>query len=387
MTARRKSPAFCFMEVLAMFLFVVYALFTAPVELMPREQLAVVRSVVPKVDCRETMEVLLSQDTIWYDDDSMPQSYQDPVPPITGLRLPSSVLAPPEIFEAARFKFPWGHTAGTSRCSNVRTVKFLKLPSVNGEYLLPIVYWREGLEYRWAFPRGTVAGEILLEANSSGEWYCFEIRTRTKRHDQWDVDVFRPFPRADHFARAVKDHPRLVAFANSTQTATGPFELRDEFGVFQTDGYIDVLPRMEEELVERLLTQTTFLSCHGEHWKAVDDQICHCPTSEQDFSIVPGHYDAGVIEISDRSCARCHETTSAAIGNFDSQRVLYGRIWGSDSNFSFSILNPDRSAANAEYAGPSEDLRRDFLNSGIIAPYDATVHLSDFYQQTRVVAR
>ena len=177
-----------------MSLLVVYVLFTAPVELMPRAQQEVVRSVIPTVDCRQTTDVLRSGDTIWYDDDSMPQSYQDPIPPITGLRTPSSILAPPEVFDGDRFRFPWGHTAGTSRCVNVKTVKFLKLPSVNGEYLLPIVWWQEGLEYRWAFPKGTVAGEILMQSNSSGEWYVFEIRTRTKRDDQWDVDVFRPFP-------------------------------------------------------------------------------------------------------------------------------------------------------------------------------------------------
>lgn len=381
-----RKPSLYPSEVLGVIVYIAVFLLNAPIDLMPKERVAVIKSILPAVECRLTEAALNSEVTIWYDDESLPASYQDMIPPVTGLRTAFSPLAPDEIFTGGRFRYPWGHTAGTDRCNNCETIKFLTLPVVD-EYVLPIVWWRDGLEYRWVFPRGTVAGEVLFQRNSIGGPYVFEIRTRTKKYDQWDVDVFRPFPRADHFAKAVADKPGLVKFASDTTTAKGPFVLRDNFGVQAQTGYVDVLPNLEEDLVERLLTETKFKSCHGEHWKAVDNQVCHCPTSNQEFNIVPGNYDAGMLEVSDKSCARCHETTSAAIGTFDGARVLYGRIWGSDSNFSFSILNPSQAQADAQYAGPAVDLHPAMIQSNLIKPFDANVHLEEFYHRTEVKGR
>ena len=67
--------------------------------------------------------------------------------------------------------------------------------------------------------------------------------------------------------------------------------------------------------------------------------------------------------------------------------MLFRSIWGSDSNFSFSILNPQRALSDAGYAGPGVDLREDFRAAGIIVPFDGSVHLPEFYRETRVVQR
>ena len=91
-------------------------IFAAPaVELMPHAEAELIRRAMPHVADQDVNVVLRHESTIWYDERSMPQAYQDPIPPITGLRTPHSPVAPAEIFSGGRFKFPWGHTAGTHR--------------------------------------------------------------------------------------------------------------------------------------------------------------------------------------------------------------------------------------------------------------------------------
>lgn len=383
----RRRAAFVFTEVFAMLILLCALTLeqVRPVQILPARALDEIRQSLPDVDDPETQRILRDAGTLWYDEESMPQAYQDPIPPITGLRNPSSPVAPAEIFAGGRFRFPWGFTAGTHRCGPaVSTVKFVALPRVR-DVLLPVVYWREGLEYRWVFPRRTMVGEVLyLSHPSNGHRYVFEIRTRTKEPDQWTVNVLRPYPTSTHLyrrleeigqgssrlARHLQDPPVLPAAA-----------LADGFGAMRSDGHIDVLPPIDDDLAIRLL-QTPFLSCHGERWMAdrsSDGPASYAPTTDDPFSIVPANYDGGVLEVSDANCAQCHQNCSEPIALFDSQRVLYGRIWGSDQVFSWHPFDPIHVLADEDYAGGDGNLRRSFLDAGIVQPFDADRHLPDYY--------
>lgn len=356
-----------------------------PVRLIPVAEELAWRKALPVIECKPTQSVLRDDSVIFYDERSMPPAYQDSIPPITGIRSPhDSIFTHNDqtegLFSAGRFAFPWGETAGIHRCENVHTVKFLWLPKIQGE-TLPIAYWQEGFEYRWIFPRRTVVGEILaMRRPSDGLLYVFEIRTRTKSYDSWEVDVFRPFPRVENLIAALpSDAPKhLVEHLKFTRIQ--PKALNDQFGVIRQPGYIDSLPPIDDDLAADLLTSTPFKSCHGEHWRtAVDGSVCHCPTTEDEFSIIPANYDAGMFEVSDQSCARFHNNASQPIANFRDNAVLYGRIWGSDQVFSFHPFRPELVLSDSDYTG--DDLRPEFISAGVVEPFDADLHLPEFYRE------
>lgn len=353
----------------------------APVELLSADEVRGLRAAVPRLSDENLERQIKSDDVLWYDERVMLQAYQDPIPPITGLRTPSSPIAPVEIFSGGRFRFPFGHTAGTHRCGDaVRTVQFLKLPRALG-VLLPVVYIQHGLAYEWYFPKGTIVGEMMMVYAPNGVPYVFELRIRRREIDHWAVDAFRPFPTAERMAvvlEAAGGSEGLVRFLRNPKTLR-PMLMRDSFGVLAQNAGVDVLPEIDDSLVASLLTTTTFHSCHGERWKADGDLECYAPTTNDPFSIVPANYDGGFFAVDDQSCSRCHQHAGQGIGDFDGSRVLYGRIWGNDQIISFHPLHPARAAGDADYGGPDVDLRREFLESGILAPYDRERHLPTHY--------
>lgn len=70
-----------------------------------------------------------------------------------------------------------------------RSVKGMDLPG-------KIKVWKENADvrafvlvprWRWAFPEGTVAYDVLFNA----EWEIFEVRTQTKEQDEWRTKVYK----------------------------------------------------------------------------------------------------------------------------------------------------------------------------------------------------
>lgn len=354
-------------------------------DLLGSEKMAGLRAILPVVQDGETMAALTSRNTIWYDDETMPPTYQDAVFPIVGIRTTDNVLAPAGFFENGHFRFPWGHTAGTHRCDRVRTVKFLTLPVHQGA-LLPVVYWREDSGYHWIFPKGTLVGEVMILDSAEQGSFVFEIRVRRREIDHWQIDAFRPFPTAQHLVRAIRSaRPRwlmndrlyqLVEHLNDPHTLERA-TLDDDFGAFQAVGAVDTLPPIDDDVVADVLRQTPFRSSQGEVWKRDGDLECHAPTTEDDFSVVPARYDAGVVAVDEMSCARCHRNTAQPIGEFQPENVLYGTIWGSDQIFSWHPFDPDTARGNVE--GLIYSMRQSFLDGNIVEEYDSTRHRAEDY--------
>src|SRR5262249_38078700 len=115
-----------------------------------------------------------------------------------------------EPFGNGNREFPWAHPAGTHRTTNVTSFKFLHLPTDESGKLAPIVWFRargttdNALGYAWRFPVGAVLGEVLLMRDEDGSQYCFEMRIRTREQENWEPQVFRPFPRAQDLADGIK---------------------------------------------------------------------------------------------------------------------------------------------------------------------------------------
>src|SRR5687768_8160815 len=181
-----------------------------PVDLMPPSRLAMFASRAPCVVPGRVRDALESARTIWYDKHSLTPGYQDSfgdnvVTPI-GMR-PNTIasnlidLAVPgghaQIFSARGiFHFPFGNPIGNVPTALV--IDFWQPPEQAGA-LLPVVHWRrDPNEYthrvEWMFPAGTLFGELMFLDDAG--LHPFEIRTRVRTLDRWEVDVYRPFPRA-----------------------------------------------------------------------------------------------------------------------------------------------------------------------------------------------
>lgn len=372
-------------------------------QLLDPATLAAYREAVPRFAYERLNQIVEDEDTLWYDDDVMPPAYQDTIAPdvTVGCRANSfgAQLIVPQgrpTFNAAGddFAFPFGATAGTD---NARTevVDFLSLPKVDGR-TLPIVYYIErgqrsgfGLvEWRWLYPKGTVFGEMIFMRDGEGRRVPVELRTREKFKDGWAMNAYRPFPTAASLAAAVAKarpqfaaNPELAAFVRHLQdpTTLEAKRLASTFftDVFTQDGFLDVLPDSgDPALMHELLTTTTFVTAFASPWKKNGDATAWAAATNAADGIVPAGYEAGVIEVGDSSCTRCHQDALRPIEDFAPAAVLYGDIWGSDQIFSFHVMDP------ATCRGASTDNRRlrpSFRASGLVQLYDPKMHGADVY--------
>src|SRR5262245_43481991 len=167
-------------------------------DLMPPERLAELAARAPCVPPGALRDALESPLTLWYDKRALTPGYQDSfgdnIETPIGMR-PNTIdpelidLAVPgghaQIFQqVGLFQFPFGNPIQTT--DTVAVVDFWRPPDG-----LPVVYWqRDPNDYthrvEWMFPKGTVFGELLF-IQAGGALHPFEIRTRTRTLDGWQV--------------------------------------------------------------------------------------------------------------------------------------------------------------------------------------------------------
>jgi hypothetical protein len=377
-------------------------------QILDAATLAKYKAALPKVAYGRLADLLLSPSTLYWDKATMIPSYQDSVGDGAGTPIGAranaqgrAVIVPEgkRLFsdDGTTWAFPFAHTAGTDRSTNVFVVNFMTLPAKDGK-LLPVVYDRiddpngkGGLglhRWTWMFPKGTVLGEILFIKDAAGALLPSEIRTRTRWIDGWAVNVFRPFPTAASLSARIKalrpgyaTSPALAAvIAHLADPGTlEPVTLTSPaFGnLFTASGAIDTLPDLgDDALVRELLRTTPFVSAYQETWQTKGAQRTYAASTKAKLSIVPDGYEAGLLPVNETSCASCHRDAGRAIDDFEPQAILYGDIWGQDRIFSFHPWDQSRYAS---FNNENRAVRPGF--GEIVVPRDPAKHPGDLYRK------
>jgi hypothetical protein len=334
-----------------------------------------------------------------YTEDEMPRTYQNWDGQLQGVHLASYNISADqsEPFGNGNYEFPWGAPAGTHRTNNVTSFRFLWLPRDENGRLRPIVWYQKHLagnsspSYAWSFPVGCVVGEVLTLRGPDGYGYTFELRLRFRKSDQWGVDVFRPFATADDLARRIRElrpnaeqNPKLAALIHHLEQPQNlPWRrLADQQPgqrVFSQWAGVDMLPSVGDDgLVGELLSSTTFTSCLDQTWRVGSNGAwAYAPTTKASFHVVPANYDAGFVEVSGRSCQRCHNTCNQHVDRFNFGRDWYGHIRGSDGIFSFHPFEPSTVSGNGFSSGVQ--MRQSLTQAGALEAYDRRKHSSAVY--------
>jgi len=351
------------------------------------------RRLLPRVEDERVQEILDDPQLILYTDQEMPKAYQFLDGMMPGIHRVSYNISAngSEPFGNGNREFPWATPAGAHRSKNVSSFRFLRLPVDDKGKVIPIVWFHAPsktngqMTYGWRFPVGSVLGEVLLMRGPDGYDYCFELRVRFREQSDWDVDAFRPFPRAADLAERLKElrpgwgeDQKLVAFmdqleppAKLPQLTLTDYHPRKSFK--QKMGIHELPSLNDEALVRELLTQTTFKSASGESWMTAEGgEVTAAPTTKAPFHIVPANYDAGFVAVDRLSCMRCHETVNQPVDKFQAGRDWYGRIRGSDGIFSFHPFDPSCISDNG-YGRPVQ-MRKELVAAGVLVRYDATKH-------------
>ena len=340
------------------------------VEFMPEHDLTPLKRALPQVADSEVNEILQSEDTMWYDEDSMVFLYQDSIETVTGGRAncvgrdvgernannPAIAKLMNYFGPDYRFMFPFRTAAGTDNVTNSRVINFWAPPQKNGQ-TLPVRWWQLSSRgrWRWAFPKDTYFGEVLFQKAPDGQWIVFEIRTRKRYLDGWEVNVFRPFPTASSFASGImKKRPdwafnfelrkMIQHLENPATLIPNRWESKPYGKVFPPiQGALDPLPEISDwRTIAELLQETTFQSAEGAIWKEHGGLQTYAPASKSDFSLVPRGYEMGMIPVNEVSCNRCHQQTGRRLSTFEFDIILYGEVWGEDQIFTWHLFEPHK---------------------------------------------
>ncbi len=390
-----------------------------PVEILPESIVSDLLSRMPPVWDPWLRDILDSSDTMWYDRSVIVPGYQDsygddmsfPV----GFR-PNTIesglinLAVPGghgwlFIRSGEFHFPFGRTGHPQDARNTSVVDFWRLPRENGS-LLPVVYWNynpNGNTHRieWMFPVGTVFGEVILISDSTNRSHIFEIRTRLRQRDGWEVDIYRPFPTAESFADAlelkrqeranwmsspsINDLLRHLRDPSTVSPATiGGTHFNGAFT--SVSGGVDVIPSAgDETFISELLRQTPFRTSKYSIWKQTGGLAAFAASTSADFNIVPKNYNASHFEVNDAFCNRCHQDAGRPFKDFYRDVMAYGELWGEDDTFSWHPFDSKSFVdGNGNVVGFNNDnrkFRQDFVNAGIVVPFNPGAHGSARYEK------
>jgi hypothetical protein len=389
------------------------------IDLMPQDRLADIAARIPCLPAGSLRDTFESTRTLWYDKHSLTPGYQDSfgdnvVTPI-GMR-PNTIdpqlinLAVPgghqQIFESlGLFHFPFGNPISAQETMAV--VNFWQLPAEGDGSPVPVVYWqRDPNEYthrvEWMFPAGTVFGEMIF-VDRGGELIPVEIRTRKRTLDAWEVDAYRPFPRASDLADAIEkrrgERPEwqssqaidaLVTQLRDTG-ALPSFNLRaSHFATAfpQRTSGIDRLPELtgsDAEFMHTLLRTTPFRSARGVYWKDGGSNKAWAAGASGGGNIVPKGYNAAAVEISEESCDGCHRDAGRPFMTWYDNILAYGELWGNDETFTWHPFTlskfVDENGHVENFNHDNREIRPDMRNAGLIEKYNQAQHPPTVYKR------
>jgi hypothetical protein len=304
---------------------------------------------------------------------------------------------------AKHWRFPFAGTAGTDDSTNVRTVDFLSLPKDAGGTIqsIPISIRRDPIHttWDWTYPNGTVVGEILFVVDGD-TWLPTEVRTRQRFPSGWATNAFRPFVEASALSTTIKakrpdyaSKPTLAALVAQLDGTAGftPKTLTSSPatpGTFDQSGVLDILPDFgDPALVRELLTTTQFVSAYASTWRqSSDGKTAFAPSTTAALSIVPNNSTAGLIEVREASCLRCHKDGGRVLTDFYPPLSLYGEIWGKDNIFTFHPFDESQysSLDDATNGTPADNRRINSLltQNGMVEMFNAAKHRGPFYDRS-----
>jgi hypothetical protein len=386
---------------------------------IPDARLAAMKTALPKVAFKKYQAVLDDPETFWYDHDSMAPSYQETGSPGGGARdnahwrdliadtgvndvNSNPATGAEKIYDNTlkHWKFPVAVTAGTDEATNITIVDFIRLPKdAAGKRLsIPISTTSDNihLSWQWQYPNGTIVGEVMFIKDGAALLPC-EVRFRERYAAGWATNAYRPFPEATSLSAAIKTkRPQLAqnaalaalvarldgakSFTPKRLTAAGLT------GTFDQSGALDVLPDFgDAALVRDLLKTTTFQSAYGAVWATDGTQKTFAASTASELSIVPKNYTAGLVEVNETSCMRCHKEGGRKLDEFYPGLTLYGEVWGKDGIFTFhpfdesyySKLDLDEGAGIAD----NRHMNPKLVAQGMIEARDPQKHTGPAYER------
>lgn len=369
--------------------------------LVSPERAATLKAYFPPVDDPSLQAILNDPQTILYTEAEIPKV----VSMWQGVKgISRRIVAAEDGNDPGSLQFPWMKPAGTDDVKGLNTVRFLHLPTVNGQRQ-PVVYFRgrippdQAAAVQWIFPYGTTVGEVLAYPGPDGLDYPFELRIRYRMQDYWEVDVLRPFATSAELAAAIKERrpqwESMATLASAVRALEGPAtfgvaRIVDKMparAVIRQETAWDVVPAIEPKLVAELLRGTRFTSVYETAWKSDGVKVAYAPGTLSEFSIVPPKYSGAAIKVSQQSCARCHSTTLHHVNEFAQHRQQYqdgtlrswyGRIRGSDGIFSFHPFDPQFIPGGGATVAPV--IRQSMVQAGAVAQYNQAIHPASHYR-------
>lgn len=225
-----------------------------------------------------------------------------------------------EPYGNANREFPWLRPLGLDHCPNAFTKTFRYFPSGKR-----IILWRRNVgidsSLQWVFPVGTVFCEVFYQRHE-GKEYPWLILTKTKDSDEdWVPAAFAP----------IAAREELSVYFGLRVSKKSRIEMVNPHPVRLVDSTKDVaqLPDIPSEKVIAMLSQP---------FQRLDDYFdaaSFLPTSDQEFSLVPGDWTGGAVDLDAESCMQCHRSAGKHADEMDSRRDWYGHVRGSDGIFSW----------------------------------------------------
>ena len=379
-------------------------------EFMQPATLSPFLSALPKVENAEVQAVLSDESTMWYDNNSMIFSYQDSQETVVGIRANSvgyevgmrnrktrDIFRLTHYFKPGGFKFPFFTSAGIDDAppSAVKVLTFWRPGRDANGSILPVKYWMpkgKRKRWRWVHSNGTFFGEVFYSKAPNGRWVCFEVRTRKRYGEGWEVNVFRPFTTAKQFSSAIKsarpnwqsdtELQNLIKHLENSQTLVSKTIKSEAYSkIFAgLSGGMDYLPAISDSsLLIELMEKTTFQSQEGVAWKRSGKLEAYAPSTNADFHIVPKNYTAGLIAVNEISCSRCHQDTGRRLGELEGAVMLYGEMWGEDQIFSWHLFEPTRQMFST-FDG-SRRVNSRMLKAKLVSPGKPKTSESNYYKE------
>ena len=371
-------------------------------QIMDPTRLEAVRASLPILEDDDANTKLHADEVVWYDNTSMPATYQHQNgngrsfatfhSPAYNISADPSDRGRPGMGNGNN-EFPWvsGKPGGAHIAAGVKSVKGFYFPKPAAVFNKTVAGRafsnNQTIIYDWVFADGTIFYEAIYQ-RIRDEDVVFELRTRTKSGQEWDVDIFRPYATAEDVASILEEmgpgERRAEAIAHLRSEKTLPvMRLADDFHTreraFEATSEVYNLPLIKTDDVIEILSRP-FVSCLGIPFKAK----AYAPSNDTEYvSLVPPNYHGAFVHSTGTSqdCMQCHDSSGDHVTRFQ-LRGWYGRIMGSASDkiLSWHPIEP----ASISYNGGARQvrLRQSFVDNGLVV--FVRDRLPDGYQYTKV---